>query len=193
MDHIKSESEEILAVAERLTLQAVNERFINPLWEVIKRHRTWLQQSMNWPEDVTGREDIERTVKGNAILHQRGYSKMYMVIADGMLVGVLSFNQIEPTNKTAYIGYWRTPDCPRKGVISQSLQTLMAHYSGRGIIRRFVIKCIVTNVASNRVAIRNGFTLEGRLRQAEYLNGRYQDQHIYARIFEASGQPESNA
>ena len=34
------------------------------------------------------------------------------------------------------------------------------------------------------VALRNGFVLEGCLRQAEYLNGSYDDQNIYARIID---------
>jgi ribosomal-protein-serine acetyltransferase len=32
------------------------------------------------------------------------------------------------------------------------------------------------------VALKNGFELEGRLKQAEFLNGHYDDQNIYARI-----------
>lgn len=185
MNHTEaSPGEEVLSVDGELELHAVSERFIDPLLEVIVRHREWLQQSMNWPAEVKGRADIERTVRGNMMLHQRGYSKMYMLLVAGELVGVLSFNQIEPNNKTAYIGYWRSPDCPRKGVVSQALQKVMAHYSAAGIIRRFVIKCIVTNEASNQVARRNGFQLEGRMREAEFLNGSYHDQHIYGCIID---------
>ena len=46
-----------------------------------------------------------------------------------------------------------------------------------------MIKCRVDNQSSNRVAQRNGFTLEGCLRKAEMLNGRYDDVNLYARIF----------
>ena len=53
----------------------------------------------------------------------------------------------------------------------------------RGEIRRFVIKCRVDNQNSNRVAQRNGFALEGCLREAEMLNGRYDDVNLYARLF----------
>ncbi len=66
---------------------------------------------------------------------------------------------------------------------------MMAHYAQTGEVRRFVIKCIVTNAASNRVAQRNGFTLEGRLKEAEYLNGAFHDQHIDGRIIEAGTRP----
>ena len=71
-----------------------------------------------------------------------------------------------------------------KGILSQALQALIQHYAQRQEIRRFVIKCRVANHKSNQVALRNGFTLEGCLKQAEYLNGAYDDQNIYARIID---------
>jgi ribosomal-protein-serine acetyltransferase len=59
----------------------------------------------------------------------------------------------------------------------------MRYYAERGEIRRFVIKCRVANQHSNSVAVRNGFTLEGCLREAEYLNGRFDDVNIYGKIY----------
>ena len=100
------------------------------------------------------------------------------------IVGVLSFNQIEPINKTAYIGYWIDESHQGQGLLSQALQALMDSFARSGTVRRFVIKCRVANQRSNQVALRNGFTLEGCLKQAEYLNGSYDDQNIYGRIID---------
>ncbi len=117
------------------------------------------------------------------MLHQRGYAKMFLIFKDDELVGVLSFNAIEPANKAAYIGYWLDEAHQGQGILSQSLQAFMRYYAGRGEIRRFVIKCRVANQSSNSVALRNGFTLEGCLREAEYLNGAYDDVNIYGKIY----------
>ncbi len=117
------------------------------------------------------------------MLHQRGYAKMFLIFKDDELVGVLSFNAIEPANKAAYIGYWLDEAHKGQGILSQSLQAFMRYYAGRGEIRRFVIKCRVANQSSNSVALRNGFTLEGCLREAEYLNGAYDDVNIYGKIY----------
>ncbi|MDY8772715.1 hypothetical protein UY868_25500, partial [Escherichia coli] len=35
----------------------------------------------------------------------RGYAKMFMIFKEDELIGVISFNRIEPLNKTAEIGY----------------------------------------------------------------------------------------
>ncbi len=178
--------DEIIPVNGHLTLHSVHERFVDPLFDLVIRNKDWLQCSMNWPQYVITREDTLKTVQGNYLLHHRGVTKMFMIMCKSRMVGVVSFNLIEPTNKTAYIGYWLDQAAQGKGILSLSLTAMMEKYAKEGLVRRFVIKCIVTNTASNKVALRNGFTLEGRLREAEFLNGKYHDQNIYARIIDAT-------
>ncbi len=122
------------------------------------------------------------------MLHQRGYAKMFLIFAQENVVGVISFNQIEPLNKAAYIGYWLDEEHQGQGIMSQALQALIHHYVQRQEIRRFVIKCRVENVESNQVALRNGFQLEGCMQQAEFLNGDYYDVNLYARIIDGSSE-----
>lgn len=83
------------------------------------------------------------------MLHQRDYAKMFLLFLDKQLVGVLSFNQIEPQNKTAYIGYWIDEEHRGQGLLSRSLQAFIRHYAASGLVRRFVIKCRVANTRSN--------------------------------------------
>ncbi|WP_435930447.1 50S ribosomal protein L7/L12-serine acetyltransferase [Dryocola sp. BD613] len=176
--------DDAININETLTLHSVHERYADELFALVVRNKAWLQKAMEWPQYVTSREDTLKTVEGNYILHHRGYAKMFLIYRDKRMVGVISFNQIEPTNKTAYIGYWLDETAQGQGIISQALEAIVAKYAGEGVVRRFVIKCIVSNEASNKVAQRNGFTLEGCLRQAEFLNGEFHDQNIYARIEE---------
>lgn len=184
MQDVENWQDEVIALDENLTLRSVSEKYVDDIFELVRKNQRWLQKAMEWPQYVTSRDDSLKTVQGNYILHHRGYAKMFLIYRDEQMIGVFSFNQIEPTNRTAYIGYWLDEDCQGQGVISRALEAVIAKYASEGSVRRFVIKCIVANEASNRVAVRNGFTLEGRLRQAEYLNGEYHDQNIYARIVE---------
>lgn len=175
---------EIIPVNTTLELRAVEESHVPALHQLVLKNKAWLQQSLDWPQYVTSQEETRKHVQGNMLLHQRGYAKMYLIFYRDVVAGVLSFNVIEPLNKTAYIGYWLDESLQGQGVMSQSLQALVTHYARRGELRRFVIKCRVDNLASNAVARRNHFILEGCMRQAEYLNGDYHDVNIYARIIE---------
>ncbi|HAV7475067.1 TPA: 50S ribosomal protein L7/L12-serine acetyltransferase [Escherichia coli] len=176
---------ETIKVSESLELHAVAENHVKPLYQLICKNKTWLQQSLNWPQFVQSEEDTRKTVQGNVMLHQRGYAKMFMIFKEDELIGVISFNRIEPLNKTAEIGYWLDESHQGQGIISQALQALIHHHAQSGELRRFVIKCRVDNPQSNQVALRNGFILEGCLKQAEFLNDAYDDVNLYARIIDS--------
>ncbi len=68
------------------------------------------------------------------------------------------------------------------GVMTEALNALIKHYAMQKIIRRFVIKCTVYNEKSNALAKRCGFSYEGTLKQAEYINETFHDQNIYGLI-----------
>lgn len=177
---------EAIKVSEEIVLYAANECFVSSLYQMILRNRAWLQQNLDWPRFVTGEVETRKTMLSNVMLHQRGYAKMFLIFSGGEIAGVLSFNSIEPQNKTGYIGYWIDEAQQGKGLLSASLQAFMDYYARKGEVRRFVIKCRTANAASNAVVVRNGFSLEGCLRQAEFLNGEFHDQNIYGRIVDYS-------
>ena len=174
--------DEIIEVNDDIYLHSVNEKFSEALFTLVVRNQAWLQTAMNWPQSVRSVEDIHKTLMANHQLHHRNYAKMYLIFYRHEMVGVFSFNVIEPSSKTAYLGYWLDEQVQGRGIISAVMETVIAKFATEGLVRRFVIKSIVTNKASNQVALRNGFILEGCLRQAEFLNDRYHDQNIYGRI-----------
>ncbi|MGS2873156.1 50S ribosomal protein L7/L12-serine acetyltransferase [Enterobacter huaxiensis] len=176
-------SSEIIPVTQHIELRAVEERYTADLHNLVIKNKTFLQAAFDWAQHVGSEEDTRRNVQSNQMLHQRGYAKMFLIFYDEALAGVLSFNAIEPANKTGYIGYWLDESRQGQGILSQALQAFMRYYVERGEVRRFVIKCRVDNLSSNQVAQRNGFHLEGCLREAEYLNGRFDDVNTYARLF----------
>ena len=176
-------SSEIIPVSQQIELRSVEERYTTDLHNLVVKNKIFLQTAFDWAQHVGNEEDTRRNVQSNQMLHQRGYAKMFLIFHDDALAGVLSFNAIEPANKTGYIGYWLDEAHQGKGILSRSLQAFMRHYVELGTVRRFVIKCRVDNHSSNAVALRNGFMLEGCLREAEYLNGRYDDVNTYARLF----------
>ncbi|MBT1882324.1 50S ribosomal protein L7/L12-serine acetyltransferase [Enterobacter mori] len=176
-------SSEIIPVSQQIELRSVEERYTTDLHNLVIKNKIFLQTAFDWAQHVGSEEDTRRNVQSNQMLHQRGYAKMFLIFHDDALAGVLSFNAIEPANKTGYIGYWLDEAHQGKGILSRSLQAFMRRYVELGTVRRFVIKCRVDNHSSNAVALRNGFMLEGCLREAEYLNGRYDDVNTYARLF----------
>ena len=119
---------ESIPVTDALTLIAIDERYVSDLHQLVVKNQRWLQQSLSWPAEVRNEDETRRHVQGNVMLHQRDYAKMFLLFLDKQLVGVLSFNQIEPQNKTAYIGYWIDEEHQGQGLLSRSLQAFIRHY-----------------------------------------------------------------
>ncbi len=92
---------ETIPVNEQLELRAVDERYVSELHQLVLKNRDWLQHALSWPAEVLSEDETRRHVQGNVMLHQRGYAKMFLLFLQGQMIGVLSFNQIEPLNKTA--------------------------------------------------------------------------------------------
>jgi RimJ/RimL family protein N-acetyltransferase len=108
-------------------------------------------------------------------------NKLFAVYADGMLIGYGTLEHMDATHRSGEIGI----------VIGE------VHYWNKGL-GAMVVKQITTlaftiyhlhrvyaviqggNIASMRCFEKVGFQLEGRLRDARYLNGRFIDMHYYA-------------
>ena len=109
---------ETIPVSDALELRAVEERYTAELHNLVVKNRAYLQTAFDWAQHVGSEDDTRRNVQSNQMLHQRGYAKMFLIFHDDALAGVLSFNAIEPANKTGYIGYWLDEAHQGKGILS---------------------------------------------------------------------------
>ncbi|OCG19796.1 50S ribosomal protein L7/L12-serine acetyltransferase [Gilliamella sp. App4-10] len=169
-------------VNKHISLQPPAKELAAELYRVIDFNRDYFSQFMAWPKFVIHPKDTADFLDSCLAKHQNNQSKNYVIMLNNHAVGMLSFNQIDQNNKTAYLGYWLDSRVQGQGVMSQAINALTKYYATKRIIKRFVIKCSVENRQSNEVAKRCGFSYEGTLKQAEYLNDTFYDQHIYSLI-----------
>ncbi|WP_220225597.1 GNAT family N-acetyltransferase [Gilliamella sp. ESL0443] len=66
--------------------------------------------------------------------HQRDETKTYVILNNNIPVGLLSFNHIDKSNKTAYIGYWLDSKAQGKGIITQAIQALTHYYAIKNLL-----------------------------------------------------------
>jgi len=71
-----------------------------------------------------------------------------------------------------------------KGIVSQAVELLTDYLFSSRQINRVEIRMDINNIASEKVAIKCGFTKEGTSRGANYVRGRNVDMHIYAKLRE---------
>lgn len=81
--------------------------------------------------------------------------------------------------KSAEIGYWLSEQYWGHGVITRALQEIVPYaFATWDVVRLFAIP-FHTNIGSQRVLEKAGFTLEATLKKAIYKNGEYFDELIY--------------
>jgi RimJ/RimL family protein N-acetyltransferase len=81
------------------------------------------------------------------------------------LLGMVGLGRLDPSNRTAQIGYWCAPWARRTGVVSQAGGTLCRWAFGALGLDLIEWYAEVGNVGSRATAAHIGFTLEGTLRQ----------------------------
>jgi ribosomal-protein-serine acetyltransferase len=108
-----------------------------------------------------------------------GEANEWYLFADDALCGSIRVKDIDQYDRNAKIGYFLGSQFEGKGIMTASLRVILGHCFTALQLNRVELRCASTNAPSMAVAARLGFTLEGTLRQDEWLNGAYVDQHVY--------------
>ncbi len=112
--------------------------------------------------------------------------------SDKRIVGQLGITGIvRNVNQSGFIGYWIGRDFLNNGYASEA--TVMAmHYAFEFLrLHRISLWISPDNTASLRIANKLGLRLEGRVKDALYLGGRWQDTVIYT-ILKAEWEERKN-
>ncbi|WP_179394313.1 GNAT family N-acetyltransferase [Lacticaseibacillus absianus] len=109
-----------------------------------------------------------------------GRSANLLVYAAGAPVGMISFNGYDEDGLSADIGYWLGAAYRGRGIMTRAVAamcTLGFTDYGRN---KLVIRAAVDNAASNGVAARAGFHLDGTLRDGVRLADGFHDENEWS-------------
>lgn len=102
------------------------------------------------------------------------------LFAGDTLCGAVRLHQIESGNRKASIAYYLDAGHQGRGIAAAAVRALLGHAFGALHFNRIELRCASGNAASRGLAERLGFSREGLLKQAEFLNGAYADHEVYA-------------
>lgn len=95
----------------------------------------------------------------------------------GLMAGSISV-RVDWRECSAEFGYWLGAAHQGQGLMTRACQAVIGVlFSHR--VHRIEIRCATENEASRRIPERLGFALEGTLRHAQHLNGRFVDHAVY--------------
>jgi ribosomal-protein-serine acetyltransferase len=126
---------------------------------------------------ITSAEAHLRTACARA---EQGEVYEWHLFIDASLCGAIRVKDIDHADRKAKIGYFIGRQFQGKGIATSSVRAVLAHCFESLHLNRMELRCAAGNGPSMRVAERLGFTHEGLLRQDEFLNGSFVDQHVYS-------------
>ena len=104
------------------------------------------------------------------------------LVANEELCGAVRLNRVEHENRKVSLAYYLGAAFQGRGIATAAARAVVAYAFDALGMNRIELRCVVENVASVRVAERIGFTREGELREAEFLDDRYHNHFVYGRL-----------
>lgn len=105
------------------------------------------------------------------------------IIADGKIVGTISVEQKgDVYRKDAEIGYYLLREEASKGIMTEAVRQICETAFRELDILRITGQVYAPNTASRRVLEKNGFVLEGVMKNAVFKNGNLFELCIYGKL-----------
>lgn len=163
-----------------LKLELIDLQHAQPLLELVSRNKDHLRQWLPWVNYMRTVADFEEYIYGCKKNHAAGTEYGYVILHHNAMIGRIGIHYIQKQSRSGAVGYWIGKDHEGKGIITASCKALINHCFSILNLNRIEIKCGVGNDRSAAVPKRLGFTKEGVLRQAEWLNNDFIDLTLYS-------------
>lgn len=171
-----------LIVDEELELGLVEERHAAALFALVEQHREHLRTWLPWLDRNRTVDDTLTHVRDSLAQFAANKGPSTGLWAKGTLCGVAAFHPIDLDNRSVSLGYWLAADRQGHGLMTRAVRALVSHALAELGLNRVEIRCAVGNSKSRAIPLRLGFTDEGVVREAQWLNGRFVDHVIYGML-----------
>jgi RimJ/RimL family protein N-acetyltransferase len=154
------------------------------LVEQANHREVWRNLSDRFPHPYTLRDAVEWIAR----VEGRRPPQQFAVVADDCVIGGAGLSPIlEFGGRAAELGYWLGPGHWGRGLATSVVEALVPYAFGTLGVMRLHATTFGWNPASGRVLEKNGFRLEGRLRNAVSKDGEVTDLLIYGLLVDEFG------
>jgi ribosomal-protein-serine acetyltransferase len=146
---------------------------------LIQQNREHLREFLPAVVELASLAEATNYLEAAAAWADDGEILEWYLFSGAELCGSIRVKDIDQSDRKAKIGYFLGSQFEGKGIMTASVRIILDYCFATLQLNRIELHCAATNAASQALALRLGFTLEGVLRQDEWLNGAFVDQHVY--------------
>lgn len=163
-------------------LRLLENRHAEELFALIDQNREHLRKWLPWLDGNRSLEDTRAFITRSLIRYANNKGFPASIWFKGTLAGIIDYNTIDWSNRTASIGYWLGASFQGKGLVTKACRALIGYAFNELKLNRMEIRCATGNKRSRAIPERLGFTQEGTVRQAEWLYDHFVDHAVYGML-----------
>jgi ribosomal-protein-alanine N-acetyltransferase len=136
-----------------------------------------------WTRDELTRSNFRRRLRQyhRELRDDHGYAFLIFTETEPMLLGGLNFSNVRRgVAQAASVGYWMGVPYAGRGYMTDAVRAALGFAFATLGLNRLEAACLPSNVPSQRVLEKVGFTREGRARRYLKINGQWQDHDLFA-------------
>ena len=169
-----------LPVTQNIFLELTSLQHAAGLFELVDTNREHLSRFLPWVNNMQSVADFENYTRHCETQYDQKTDISFVIKVDDRIAGRIGLHYIHPYNKIAAIGYWLSKEFEGQGIILQSCRVIISYGFKQLHLNRIEIKAAAENIRSQTVPQKLGFTSEGILREAEWVNNGFVDLHLYS-------------
>jgi len=167
---------------ERLLLRPPRRGDLIALDSAIAETLPELVRWLPWAHPGHQRADTRRYLRSARLARIQGIAlECLLVLRDsGEVVGIASLHRLDPSRRSAGLGYWVRASRQGRGYATEAAHALVMDGFRRLGLHRIEAHVATDNLKSQRVPEKLGFSLEGIARAIELVNGEWLDHVQYS-------------
>lgn len=110
-------------------------------------------------------------------------SLMFGIFQNDKLLGEIGFSNVDEKNGVCHVGYWLRKSARDKNIISKLLPRIEKLAFEQDWCHKISLHCDSENIASKKIAEKNGYILEGVIRQdSKWPDGSLRDKLYFGKL-----------
>lgn len=170
----------IITVTPKIRMELTDAGHAVGLLQALNEDRAHLAAFLPWVPLMQTETDFENYIAHCLQLHQQNLERSFVIFYEDKIVGRMGLHQINNRDKNASIGYWLCKSAECKGIASSCCRAIIDYGFKHLQLHRIEIRAAEQNLRSRAIPQKLGFSFEGSIRQAEYVNGQWYNLALYS-------------
>lgn len=173
----------IIEIREDVFLKELEIEDAEHIFKAIDSQREYLGKWLPFVEFTKSVKDSLDYVNSVVTMPEECKEYQFSVFCGGDFAGLAGFKGTDRLNRKSEVGYWLREEFQGRGIITDSLRSLIKFGFSELNLNRIQIKCAPDNVKSNNIPKRLGFSFEGVERDSEFVReGVFRDANVWSLI-----------